>query len=102
MGQLLSGKDEAMVPFTELANKFRNYDTGVEKAPEEQPFLKKKKGEKINVKPESAKEEEKKDLKVEEEKTQSGPDEVTLLKSLNMEDVINKTRGVGNSNPWRE
>jgi hypothetical protein len=37
MGQLMSGAEEAMQPFEALATKFRNYDTGVEKAPEELP-----------------------------------------------------------------
>jgi hypothetical protein len=38
----MSGVEEAMGPFEELAKKFRNYDSGAEKAPEEVPLFKKK------------------------------------------------------------
>lgn len=95
MGQLMSGVEEAMGPFEELAKKFRNYDSGAEKAPEEVPLFKKK-SKSEDAKMESpalskapsttsaAKEEEKKE-EIKE------PETVTTLKSLNMEDVTKKT-----------
>jgi|LauGreDrversion4_2_1035121.scaffolds.fasta_scaffold44750_5 hypothetical protein len=86
----MSGVEEAMGPFAELATKFRNYDTGVEKGPEEVPIFRKKKSEDAKMespavkKVESKKEEEKKE-EIKE------PEQVTTLKSLNMEDVMKKT-----------
>ena len=91
----MSGVEEAMGPFEELAKKFRNYDSGAEKAPEEVPLFKKK-SKPEDVKMESpavskaasttsaAKEEEKKE-EVKE------PEAVTTLKSLNFEDIVKKT-----------
>jgi hypothetical protein len=94
MAQMMSGVEEAMGPFEALATKFRNYDTGVEPAPEPIPILFKKKASKSedakmespavskasSVQPGADKEEEKKE-----------PEQVTTLKSLNMEDVMKKT-----------
>ena len=80
-----------MKPFVELATKFRNYDTGVEKAPEEVPLFRKKKS-KEDKKMESPAVLKKDESKEEEKKGEAKqPEEVTTLKSLNMDDVHKKT-----------
>ena len=98
MGQLMTGLEESMKPFEELATKFRNYDSGAEKAPEEVPIFRKSKSKKAeDSKMESPavlqKEESKKSQSKEEEKKDEAkqPEEVTTLKSLNMDDVHKKT-----------
>ena len=96
MGQLMSGVEEAMGPFEAMATKFRNYDTGIAEAPKPIPFLMKK-DRKANedVKMESPaishQPSVKSDAAKEEEKKEDGGQEVTTLKSLNMDDVMKKT-----------
>ena len=124
MGQLMSGVEEQMGPFEALATKFRNWDTGVEQVPEPIKFLtkKEKKGateeekKKDNPWPQwplqknqsSKSDQEMKDTQKEEEKKEevmvespaAEGKEVTSLKSLNMDDVMNKTQAIIQTSPW--